>query len=69
MLVNSMSVKVAAKIQIIFTAAKLIALGIIIVGGIVRMAQGNNHFLCQTLELCTFFRFNPQPHAQSYFDL
>lgn len=44
MLVNSMSVKVAAKIQIIFTAAKLIALGIIIVGGIVRMAQGNNHF-------------------------
>lgn len=68
MLVNSMSVKVAAKIQIIFTAAKLIALGIIIVGGIVRMAQGNNHFLCPTLELCTF-RFNPQPYAQSYFDL
>lgn len=41
MIVNSMSVKVAAKVQIIFTAAKLIALVIIIVGGIVRMAQGH----------------------------
>jgi L-type amino acid transporter 9 len=40
MIVNSLSVRVAAKVQIVFTAAKLIALGIIMVGGIVRLAQG-----------------------------
>ncbi|KAL4234014.1 b(0 +)-type amino acid transporter 1 [Mactra antiquata] len=41
MIVNSLSVKAAARVQILFTAAKLIALGIIIVGGIVKMAQGS----------------------------
>jgi len=40
MIVNSLSVKAAARVQVLFTAAKLGALGIIIVGGIVRLAQG-----------------------------
>jgi L-type amino acid transporter 9 len=40
MIVNSTSVRAAAKIQILFTAAKLIALVIIIIGGIVNLAKG-----------------------------
>jgi amino acid transporter len=38
--INVLSVKYALKIQIIFTIAKLIALFIICIGGIVRLAQG-----------------------------
>ncbi|XP_052817307.1 b(0,+)-type amino acid transporter 1-like isoform X1 [Mya arenaria] len=41
MIVNSLSVKAAARVQVIFTFAKLSALGIIMVGGIVRLAQGH----------------------------
>jgi L-type amino acid transporter 9 len=38
--VNSFSVKLATRIQIVFTAAKLGAMVVIIVGGIVKIAQG-----------------------------
>ncbi|ESO06959.1 hypothetical protein HELRODRAFT_110971 [Helobdella robusta] len=39
------SSKLASKIQIIFTVAKLLALGIIIVGGIVKLFQGYTEYL------------------------
>ncbi len=38
--INATNVKAAAYIQVVTTVAKLLALVIIIVGGIVRMAQG-----------------------------
>lgn len=40
MLVNCASVKAATKIQVVFTAAKLLALVIVIITGIVRLGQG-----------------------------
>ena len=39
-LVNSYSTNLAARVQIVFTVAKLVALVIIIVGGIVKLAEG-----------------------------
>ena len=39
-LVNAYSVTLAARVQVVFTAAKLGALVVIIIGGFVRMAQG-----------------------------
>ncbi|XP_052229246.1 b(0,+)-type amino acid transporter 1-like isoform X1 [Dreissena polymorpha] len=41
MVINSMSVTAAARVQILFTAAKLGALVIVMIGGIVRLAQGH----------------------------
>lgn len=41
MVVNSMSVSLSSRITVLFTAAKLLALCIIMVGGIVRLAQGH----------------------------
>ena len=38
--VNVFSVKLATRVQIIFTAAKLLAMVVIILGGIVKIAQG-----------------------------
>ncbi|ESO08465.1 hypothetical protein HELRODRAFT_190743 [Helobdella robusta] len=43
--INSYSVRLAGKIQIIFTGAKLFALIIIIIGGIVRLFQGETQYL------------------------
>lgn len=43
--VNCYSVKLAARIQVIFTAAKLLAIGVIIVGGLVHIAKGNTEIL------------------------
>lgn len=43
--VNCFSVKLAARIQVVFTAAKLLAIAIIIIGGIVRLGQGNTEIL------------------------
>ena len=40
--VNAYSVKLATNIQVIFTVAKIIALVVIIIGGIVKMAQGKS---------------------------
>ena len=40
MVVNCYSVKITNHVQIIFTVAKLSALGIIIVGGLVQLAKG-----------------------------
>ena len=39
-LVNCASVKLAARVQVTFMFIKLAALAIIIIGGIVRLAQG-----------------------------
>lgn len=38
--VNCYSVKLANKVQIVFTVAKLLAIGVIVVGGCIRIAQG-----------------------------
>lgn len=43
--VNIYSSKLASRIQIIFTVAKLVALAIIIIGGIVRLFQGHTEHL------------------------
>ncbi|XP_067652380.1 b(0,+)-type amino acid transporter 1-like isoform X2 [Haliotis asinina] len=46
-IVNSWSTKLAAQVQIVFTAGKLIALTIIIIGGIVKLAQGNTSVVAE----------------------
>lgn len=38
--VNCYSVKLANKVQIVFTVAKLLAIGVIVVGGFIMLAQG-----------------------------
>ncbi|ROT74926.1 putative amino acid transporter [Penaeus vannamei] len=43
--INSYSVTLATKVQNIFTAAKLLAILIIVVGGSVRLIQGNTQYL------------------------
>ncbi|CAM1308452.1 SLC7A9 (predicted) [Pycnogonum litorale] len=48
--INCYSVSVATKIQNIFTAAKLVAIAIIIVCGIVKMAEGNVQFIYKGFE-------------------
>ena len=42
--VNCYSVRLAAQVQVIFTGAKIIALFVIIIGGIVRLGQGESLF-------------------------
>ncbi|XP_050399175.1 b(0,+)-type amino acid transporter 1 isoform X4 [Patella vulgata] len=44
-MVNCSSVKFAARVQVFFTFAKLAALLMIIVGGIVKLGQGNTEYL------------------------
>ena len=43
--INSFSVKLATKVQNVFTAAKLVAIVIIVAGGIYKLAQGNTQYL------------------------
>lgn len=43
--INCISVKAAARVQIVFTIAKLLAIGIIIIGGFVRLGQKNTDIL------------------------
>ncbi|XP_025115269.1 b(0,+)-type amino acid transporter 1-like isoform X1 [Pomacea canaliculata] len=45
--VNCYSVKLANKVQIVFTVAKLLAIGVIVVGGFIMLAQGNNEYLME----------------------
>ena len=40
MLINGYSVKISNRVMIVFTIAKLVSLGIIIVGGLVQLAKG-----------------------------
>ncbi|KAL3860500.1 hypothetical protein ACJMK2_010620 [Sinanodonta woodiana] len=40
-IINCYDTSLASSVQVIFTGAKLLALGIVVVGGIVRMAQGH----------------------------
>ena len=47
--INCYSVKLAARIQIIFMVAKLLALTIIIIGGFVKLAQGEGTFFSDLL--------------------
>ena len=51
MALNCLSVHAARKVQIFFTLAKLLALGIIILGGSVKLGQGMYTVLC--IILCT----------------
>jgi L-type amino acid transporter 9 len=55
-MVNCYSVKMAARVQVVFTAAKLIALLIIIFGGLVRLGQGQYCKLKQQAKTVTFHR-------------
>ncbi|KAK3893117.1 hypothetical protein Pcinc_003053 [Petrolisthes cinctipes] len=48
--INSYSVALATKVQNIFTAAKLVAILIIVVGGIISIAQGNTQYLNKGFE-------------------
>ncbi|XP_047740558.1 b(0,+)-type amino acid transporter 1-like, partial [Hyalella azteca] len=43
--VNSYSVTLATKVQNVFTAAKLLAILVIVAGGIYKLAQGNTQYL------------------------
>ncbi|XP_074646049.1 b(0,+)-type amino acid transporter 1-like isoform X2 [Tubulanus polymorphus] len=45
--INAYSIRLAARVQVVFTIAKVIALIIIAVGGIVKMAQGNTQYLAE----------------------
>lgn len=49
MAVNSFSVSLSTKVQVLFTGAKLLALCIIVVGGIVKLIQGE---LCVLSQSC-----------------
>ncbi|KAK4288738.1 hypothetical protein Pmani_038253 [Petrolisthes manimaculis] len=48
--INSYSVALATKVQNIFTAAKLVAILIIVVGGMISIAQGNTQYLNKGFE-------------------
>ncbi|XP_066983939.1 b(0,+)-type amino acid transporter 1 isoform X1 [Macrobrachium rosenbergii] len=48
--INSYSVTLATKVQNIFTAAKLVAILIIVIGGIIKLAQGNTKYLARGFE-------------------
>ncbi|XP_045125705.1 b(0,+)-type amino acid transporter 1-like isoform X3 [Portunus trituberculatus] len=48
--INSYSVNLATRVQNIFTAAKLLAILIIVVGGMVKLAQGNTAHLAKGFE-------------------
>ncbi|XP_064089717.1 b(0,+)-type amino acid transporter 1-like isoform X2 [Macrobrachium nipponense] len=48
--INSYSVTLATKVQNVFTAAKLIAILIIVIGGIIKLAQGNTQYLARGFE-------------------
>lgn len=43
-IVNCVSVKLATRVMVFFTAAKLLALVMIIITGLVRLAQGKLYF-------------------------
>ena len=43
--VNSLSVRGATRVQVVFTATKLLALLAIIIGGFVSLLQGSHHSL------------------------
>ncbi|KAF2345042.1 Amino acid/polyamine transporter I [Trinorchestia longiramus] len=43
--INSYSVTLATKVQNVFTAAKLLAILVIVAGGVVKLAQGNTQYL------------------------
>lgn len=48
--INCFSVKMATSIQNIFTAAKLLAIAIIVVGGMIKLASGNTQYLAKGFE-------------------
>ena len=47
----------ANQVQVFFLAAKLLALGIIIVGGFVKLAQGYHH--TYTIQIITYYSIRP----------
>ncbi len=53
--VNAYSVRLASGIQIIFTIAKVLALVIIVIGGIVKLAQGTESWFAVTHIHCRIF--------------
>jgi L-type amino acid transporter 9 len=57
--VNALSVRLASRVQVVFTAAKLLALVVIVIGGIVNMAQGqtsvHKHIIdSNIIQYCSF---------------
>ena len=50
-LVNCISVKLAAHVQVLFTVIKLVALLVIIIGGMVKLAQGKLLYILRFFEL------------------
>ena len=58
--INSYSVSVATKVQNVFTAAKLIAIAIIIVGGMYKLATGNTQYVSNHVLFVLFFVTKPK---------
>ena len=56
--VNCWNVKRAAQVQNVFTVAKLLALGIVILIGIYQLALGKTKILVFTIFLSSFFYFD-----------
>ncbi|XP_037075075.1 b(0,+)-type amino acid transporter 1-like isoform X2 [Pollicipes pollicipes] len=51
--INCFSVRLATKVQNVFTAAKLFAIGIIVIGGMYSLAEGNTQYLRQGFQHTT----------------
>ena len=52
---NCYSVELAARVQVIFTVAKIIALIVIIIGGFVKLGQGESEVLGNTFISNVYF--------------
>ena len=62
--VNCASVKWATRMQNVFTAAKMVAIIMLVVTGLVRMGQGNRHFLLCFFHSSALYPILPSSHNQ-----
>ncbi len=51
--INALSVDWATRVQDVFSFSKVLALGIIIIGGVVKMGQGKENTLTNLLYSCS----------------
>ena len=58
--VNCYSVQLAARVQVIFTVAKIIALIVIIIGGFVKLGEGESEVVVNILSNINFASRIPQ---------